>query len=96
VRSRIVPGGQTTIFFEKGTGDVCGAGGACVAMGEGDMVQADAGGVLGKPEKKSWSTGDDSTDFGMAPFDRRYRGPDAGSGGNDQSSSGGGGSGSGN
>jgi hypothetical protein len=93
VRARVAPGSATTIFFEQGTGEVCGAGGVCVAMGEGDMVKADAQGTLGQPEQKSWSTGDDSTDFGMAPFDRRYRGPDAGGGGNDQSGPGGGGSG---
>jgi hypothetical protein len=83
VRTRVKPGGETTVFFEQGAGNVCGAGGACVDMKQGDMVVADSKGKLGQPEQKSWSTGDDSTDFGMGPFDRRFRGPDAGAGGGD-------------
>lgn len=82
VRTRVSPS-KTVVFFEEGSGNVCGAGGACVDMKQGDMVEADSAGNLGQPEQKSWSTGDDSTDFGMGPFDRRFRGPDAGSGGDD-------------
>lgn len=93
VRTKIGPGGATTVYFEQGSGNVCGAGGVCVEMKPGDMVKADGKGNLGPAEQKSWSTGDDSTDFGMGPFDRRFRGPDAGGGGDDGggSSSGGGG-----
>jgi ferric-dicitrate binding protein FerR (iron transport regulator) len=91
VRARIAPTGATTVFFEEGSGNVCGAGGACVDMKPGDMVQADSKGNLGAPEQKAWSTGDDSTDFGMGPFDRRFRGPDAGGGGNDGTGPSGGG-----
>jgi hypothetical protein len=93
VRTKVAPGGATTVFFEQGSGNVCGAGGACVDMKPGDMVKADAKGALGQPEQKSWSTGDDSTDFGMGPFDRRFRGPDAGDAGGDGTDPGGGGSG---
>jgi hypothetical protein len=82
VRTKVLPA-KTVVFFEKGSGNVCGAGGACVDMNQGDMIESDSKGNLGKPEQKSWSTGDDSTDFGMGPFDRRFRGPDAGGGGDD-------------
>jgi chitodextrinase len=92
VRTKVAQGGATTVFFEQGSGNVCGAGGSCVDMKQGDMVKADASGNLGQPEQKSWSTGDDSTDFGMGPFDRRFRGPDAGGGGDDGSGPGGAGS----
>lgn len=88
IRTAVQQSGATTVYFEEGSGQVCGAGGACVQMEKGDMVSSDAKGNLGKPEQKSWSTGDDSTDFGMAPFDRRYRGPDIGNGGNDGPSTG--------
>lgn len=89
VRTKVAPA-KTVVFFEQGSGNVCGAGGACVDMKQGDMVEADSKGNLGTPEQKSWSTGDDSTDFGMGPFDRRFRGPDAGGGGDDGTSAGGG------
>jgi hypothetical protein len=93
VRTKVTPA-KTVVFFEEGSGNVCGAGGVCVDMKPGDMVESDSKGNLGKPEQKSWSTGDDSTDFGMGPFDRRFRGPDAGGGGDDGGgNSGGGGSG---
>jgi hypothetical protein len=92
VRTKVKPGGATTVYFEEGSGEVCGAGGACVPMKPGDMVQADQGGVLGTPEQKAWSTGDEATDFGMGPFDRRFRGPDAGAGGGDGAGGGSGGS----
>jgi hypothetical protein len=89
VRTKVTPA-KTVVYFEKGTGNVCGAGGACIDMKQGDMVEADSKGNLGTPEQKSWSTGDDSTDFGMGPFDRRFRGPDAGGGGDDGGNPGGG------
>ena len=90
VRTKVSPGGATVVYFEQGSGNVCGTGGTCVDMKPGDMVKADASGNLGQPEQKSWSTGDDSTDFGMGPFDRRFRGPDAGGGGDDGTNPGGG------
>ncbi|HAH11505.1 MAG TPA: hypothetical protein DCL54_18360 [Alphaproteobacteria bacterium] len=93
VRAKVQPGSDTTIFFEQGSGEVCGANAKCAAMAQGDMVKIDSRGNLSAPEQKSWSTGDEATDLGMGVFGRQFRGPDAGGGGNDGGSDPGGGSG---
>lgn len=91
VKVKTDEGGQGTIFFEQGTGQVDNGKGQVVPMGQGDMVKIGPDGSIGTPENTSWSAGEEAVDFGLNPFGQRNHGPDGGTGGGDGAGSSGGG-----
>ena len=91
VKVKVGDDNKQTVFFEHGQGFIDNGKGQTVQMGEGDMVKIEPDGAIGSPEKKNWSAGDASVDFGLNPFGQSINGPDGGTGGGDGAGSSGGG-----